>query len=984
MRAIFKMCGAMSLGWVLPLTAGSASDISPAAVYDLSPSYLAVGLSVVPVGITNAVQVAADNSGDGGESVKLGGVGLLADGEMAGIEWAVTGSGVLAFDWKVSSEADFDWLRFFEVGGAATNRISGSTGGWSRVFMTINGASDAVHAFRWEYEKDPYGDYVGSDCGWIDAASWSPFYALTVDGGAGDGAYTNGTVVTVTADAPTQYFTFDRWTGDTNTVSDVFASSTAMRMPSGEATVTATYKAILYSLTVGNGSGDGAYTNGASVTITADAPPQYFTFDRWTGNTNGVADVFAPSTALVMLGSATVVTATYKPILYPITVNSGTGSGAYTNGAVVTITADTPPAHYAFDRWTGNTNCISAVLSANTILTVQGTGITITATFKPILYTVEVSGGLGNGSYAYGTQLDLTAAVYEGKRFYRWAGTTNQVADVNAPTTTVFIAGEALSLTSLYSVPLTVNAGMGGGWYPEGSTAAVTADPDPLYKEFAVWTGDATDLLANAYAPATSLTIPTRPATLTATYRDSISRVAGCYGRTFTVAGTTGGVTADVGAASPSGTPALRLGGAGIVPDNGFAAFETAVSGSGTVTFWWRVSSEGSADYLKFIVDGVPVNAISGTKGPWAQVTNRVEGAGTHTLRWEYAKNGSNASSTDAGWVDDIVWTGDAPDPVISPDIHAVAAAGGLFGISFLGERGIPYTVYSNATLSESGWAPMAVVPQEQGETNGVFRFLATVVPNAGQQSCFYRMRGGLEIPSIPSDMVLVQGGSLPDIGNGAITVASFCIGRCEVTWAEWQTVRDWSATNGYDIGSAGAGSATNHPVQWVNWYNCVKWCNARSQMEGRTPVYYTDEGLTLVYKTANVLYPYVNAAADGYRLPTDAEWEFAARGGMKSLGYEYSGGNDLNAVGWYWDNSSDGDKTVGTKASNELGLYDMSGNVWEWCFDWYPGLEGSERVQRGGGWDGDANYCRSAYRGYHSPVDRYSSVGFRAARSLP
>jgi hypothetical protein len=261
MRAIFKMCGAMSLGWILPLTAGSASDISPTAVYDLSPSYLAVGLSVVPVGITNAVQVAADNSGDGGTSVKLGGVGLLADGQMAGIEWAVMGSGVLAFDWKVSSDADWDWLHFYEVGGTVTNRISGSTGGWSRVFATINGASDAVHTFRWEYEKDPYGDFVGSDCGWIDAASWSPFYALTVDGGAGDGAYTNGAVVTITAEAPPQYFTFGRWTGDTNAIRDVFASTTTLVMPQSNVAVTAAYTPILYTLFVVNGSGSGFFTN---------------------------------------------------------------------------------------------------------------------------------------------------------------------------------------------------------------------------------------------------------------------------------------------------------------------------------------------------------------------------------------------------------------------------------------------------------------------------------------------------------------------------------------------------------------------------------------------------------------------------------------------------------------------------------------------------------------------------------------------------
>ena len=744
MKAFFKMCGAVSLGWALPLMAGIASDISPAVVYDLSPSYLAIGLSVTTVGIIKAVQVADDNFGDGGTSVRLGGVGLLADGQMAGIEGTVTGSGVLAFDWKVSSEADWDVLRFYEVGGAVTNRISGTTGGWSRVYATINSASDTVHTFRWEYEKDPTGDYVGSDCGWVDAASWAPFYVLTVNGGNGDGTYTNGAVALIAADTPPVYYRFDRWTGDTNGVSDVLASSTTLLMPATGVVVKATYTPILYTLSVVNGSGAGSYSNGAMVAIAANAPPAHYEFNRWTGDTNGVANALASSTTLLILGTGTVVTATYKPIFYPVTVNNGTGSGSYTNGSAVTIAADTPPAHFTFDCWTGNTNCVTAVLLANTILTVPGSVVTITATFKPILYSVEVSGGLGNGSYAYGTQLDLIAAFYAGKRFYRWAGTTNHVADVNAPTTTVFIAGESLSLTSLYSVPLTVNLGTGGGWYPEGSTATVTANPDPLYKDFAGWTGDAAGLLSDAAARTTSVTMPTRSAMLTATYRDSIARVTGSYGRTYTTSGTSGGLSTDAAAGSPSGTPAVKLGGAGVVPDNGFAAFETVVPGSGTVTFWWKVSSESNADYLKFKVDGAQIAAVSGTKGEWVQVTNRVEGAGVnHTLRWEYTKNGSLSSSEDSGWVDDIVWSGDTPDPIIVSDIWSSLDADGLLTVGFIGERGLSYTLCTNASPDVCGWIAVDAVTRELQETNGVFRFEISAALPSGQSNFVCRIVGG-------------------------------------------------------------------------------------------------------------------------------------------------------------------------------------------------------------------------------------------------
>jgi formylglycine-generating enzyme required for sulfatase activity len=125
-----------------------------------------------------------------------------------------------------------------------------------------------------------------------------------------------------------------------------------------------------------------------------------------------------------------------------------------------------------------------------------------------------------------------------------------------------------------------------------------------------------------------------------------------------------------------------------------------------------------------------------------------------------------------------------------------------------------------------------------------------------------------------------------------------------------------------------------------------------------------------------------VDATANGYRLPTEAQWEFAARGGMSTQNYEYSGSNDINAVAWYSDNSGDATHPVGTKLANELGVSDMTGNVWEWCESWYPGYEGSTRVIRGGSWSLDAYLCRVADRNFHDPSNSYFSIGFRVARS--
>jgi hypothetical protein len=220
--------------------------------------------------------------------------------------------------------------------------------------------------------------------------------------------------------------------------------------------------------------------------------------------------------------------------------------------------------------------------------------------------------------------------------------------------------------------------------------------------------------------------------------------------------------------------------------------------------------------------------------------------------------------------------------------------------------------------------------------------------------------------------MVRVDGGNL----------AAFEIGKFEVTWEEWTKVRGWAESNGYKLNNPGQALGENHPVTQLLWYDLLKWCNAKSEMEGLEPVYLVNGN---VYKTGqygpkgtHVIKE--KAGAKGYRLPSAPEWEWAARGGKKTKGYTYSGSNDLKEVGWFKGNSGELTHPVGEKQPNALGIYDMSGNVWEWL-----GVVQSSVLRFCGGSSSDApGLCAVNYeRSTHDPYTSSPNLGFRLARSL-
>jgi formylglycine-generating enzyme required for sulfatase activity len=225
------------------------------------------------------------------------------------------------------------------------------------------------------------------------------------------------------------------------------------------------------------------------------------------------------------------------------------------------------------------------------------------------------------------------------------------------------------------------------------------------------------------------------------------------------------------------------------------------------------------------------------------------------------------------------------------------------------------------------------------------------------------------------------------------VIVSAFYIDRFEVTKGLWDEVATWAEAHGYDIGPASAeGTGPAHPATYVTWYEAVKWANARSEKEGLTPCYTLDGS---VYRSWESNYVSCNWSASGYRLPTEAEWEKAARGEAVARRYPWADSDEIDTSRANYNGAYRGTTPVGSFPANGVGLYDMAGNVWEWCWDWHdedlPGgvdprgpASGSDRVDRGGSWLNNASYCRVAYRPDYGPDNDHGSLGFRLVRTAP
>jgi formylglycine-generating enzyme required for sulfatase activity len=854
--------------------------------------------------------------------------------------------------------------RYKCTGWNLTGGTTASGTGTATTF-TMNGATNLT----WNWATEYYLDTLATGRGIVSVNS---------------GYQTAGSTVSVIAQ-PDAGAAFLRWSGDTSGCT-VTGNTISVPMDRGRGPVTAEFTPLVPTYTVNVVS---AYANvtpaAASYPYEEGTQATFTALDLTEGGIRHVVTGWSTTGAVTQTGtgnSATIpvtgdftFTWNWKTQYRLQTAVSGPGSVTgggeqwIDDGASASVTA-TPGSGANFMGWSGDTALGSASGNVFNISSMTRAVSPLTANFMTGFHTLTVLSTQANtvpapGTYsmAHGTTINYSATTIDnGRARYVPAGwTLSGTPETNGTTpkgSFVLNADTTLSWSWGSEVVLELASGLQGsilpsnaaGWHTLGENVTLQAVPGPKF-QFSSWKGDVT---GNPNLPTTTIKM-------------SVART----------------IAADFTAVkAPSGTPQWWLERHAHVNGGDLTAAEQAdFDGDG------KTASE---EFIAGMDDLDPQKVYKVTGFKLLQgATPKME------LSWPAAAGRTYA-----------IWS--------SPNLQP------------------PFTlVQDNIPAIEP--VTTTQVPVGAGLNRLFFKVEAKLIPGGTMDTnppatkpepkpgCLLR-----EMKLIPAGEFIMgddAGGEASSQPAHSVTVAAFFMDKFEVTLGDWKTVATWANANGYDLPvdlHVGDNPAPplDHPTPGVSWYEAVKWCNARSEMEGRLPAYYTDTQTTTVYRTGtlDLTSANVNWAGNGYRLPTESEWEKACRGGL--AGKTYSWGNETQtnrANGWLFQLAIDhtqapyplstpvgyfnGSQVVpggGPDMANGYGLYDMSGNAWEWCWDRFgdydkPALfdpkgpdTGDRRLSRGGSWWNNETDLTNAHRYPFPPVGEnvYGQIGFRAIRS--